>query len=185
MPERDAALPGRERGLVTVCLTACFLLGALLGCLLAVRTCGQGEEILRRCLDSSILLGDAGIPALLWYGLRFLLLALLCGILSFRLVSLPLLLAVRGLILGFFFSLLFCVLGGAGLFWGICTAGVSAMLLEPCLFRIAVQALTRSRRRGFSMPCSFGTLAFCAAALTCHTLFLHYLAPLLLTWVGG
>ncbi len=185
MSERDAALPGRERGLVTVCLTACFLLGALLGCLLAVRTGGQGEEILRGCLDSSVLLGNAGVPALLWYGLRFPVLALICGMLSVRLVSLPLLLAVRGLILGFFFCLLFCALGGAGLFWGVCTAGVSAMLLEPCLFGIAVQALTRPRRRGVSLPCSFGSLAFCAAAVTCHTLFLYYLAPLLLTWVGS
>ncbi len=185
MPQRDGALPGRERGLVTVCLTVCFLLGVLLGCLLAVRAGPRGEELLRGCLDSSVLLGNAGIPALLWYGLRFPLLALLCAILSARLISLPLLLAVRGLILGFFFCLLFCALGGAGLFWGVCTVGVSAMLLMPCLFGIAVQALTRPRRRGVFMPCSFGMLTFCAAALTCHTLFLHYLAPLLLTWVGG
>ncbi len=171
-------------GLVTALLTVCFLVGAALGTLLAACTGSTASALLRDCLAASIWRGGCGIPALLWYGARFPLLAFVCGLLPPRWLLLPLLLAARGLLLGFSLGLLFCILGGAGLFWGVCTMGVSAALLVPCLFRLAVPALTGGRRSG-RLPWGAGTLLFCLAMLACHTLYLYYLAPLLLTWIGS
>ena len=80
---------------------ACFLLGGLVGCLLASHIGGGGQESLAAYVEGFLRAAQAGeitapaLASLVWDTVRWPLLALLLGFTALGLLGLPLLFAVR------------------------------------------------------------------------------------------
>ena len=86
---------------------ACFLLGGLVGCLLASHIGGGGQESLAAYVEGFLRAAQAGeitapaLASLVWDTVRWPLLALLLGFTALGLLGLPLLFVVRGFLLAF------------------------------------------------------------------------------------
>ena len=99
---------------------ACFLLGGLVGCLLASHIGGGGQESLAAYVEGFLRAAQAGeitapaLASLVWDTVRWPLLALLLGFTALGLLGLPLLFAVRGFLLAFSIASFVRLFGGAG-----------------------------------------------------------------------
>lgn len=131
-------LPLEQRVALSV-LGAAFLLGGLLGCLLASLSGGAGAEELGGYLTGYLALArKSGLPKalwpLLWGQMKYLLAVLALGLTALGLAGIPILFGLRG----FFFSFsaaCFCrVFGTRGLFPAFFLFGLPALLWIPALF---------------------------------------------------
>ena len=118
---------------------ACFLLGGLVGCLLASHIGGGGQESLAAYVEGFLRAAQAGeitapaLASLVWDTVRWPLLALLLGFTALGLLGLPLLFAVRGFLLAFSIASFVRLFGGAGCLLALLVFGVSGALSVPVL----------------------------------------------------
>lgn len=130
---------------------ACFLLGGLVGCLLASHIGGGGQESLAAYVEGFLRAAQAGeitapaLASLVWDTVRWPLLALLLGFTALGLLGLPLLFAVRGFLLAFSIASFVRLFGGAGCLLALLVFGVSGALSVPVLFVLGVQGLLAAR----------------------------------------
>ena len=143
-------LPLEQRVALTV-LSAAFLLGGLLGCLLAALCDGPGAEELSGYLTGYLALAweddlPRGLPPLLWGQAKYLLAVLVLGLTALGLAGIPILFGLRG----FFFSFsaaCFCrVFGRRGLLPAFFLFGLPALLWVPALFLSGVAGLLSARQ---------------------------------------
>lgn len=179
----------------------CFFLGGCLGCLLAVRVGGGGNDLLAEYLTSflqSVQAQPASPPLLLlvWETVRWPLLVFGLGFTMLGLLAIPLVFSVRGFLLAFSIASFVKMFGAAGALLAFVVFGVSGCIALPALFVLGVQSWTASRclatrmlgdgRR--SLP--YGKLYFlrcgmCACAL-CVCVFLEsVVVPSLLAGAAG
>ena len=130
---------------------ACFLLGGLVGCLLASHIGGGGQESLAAYVEGFLRAAQAGeitapaLASLVWDTVRWPLLALLLGFTALGLLGLPLLFAVRGFLLAFSIASFVRLFGGVGCLLALLVFGVSGALSVPVLFVLGVQGLLAAR----------------------------------------
>lgn len=143
-------LPLEQRVALAV-LSAAFLLGGLLGCLLASLSGGTGAEELGDYLTGYLELAregtlPRGVMPLLWGQAKYLLAILVLGLTALGLAGIPILFGLRG----FFFSFsaaCFCrVFGQRGLLPAFCLFGLPALLWVPALFLVGVPGFLSARR---------------------------------------
>lgn len=151
----DRLLAGQLPALV-VCGTA-FLLGGLVGCLLAACVDGMGSDALRTYLEGFLTAAGNGMaspPALgpmVWQVLRWPLMAVALGFTALGVVGVPVLLAARGFLLSFSIAAFVRIFGDAGRLLAFLVFGVPGCVAVPVLFVLGVQSqLTAARlaRRG-------------------------------------
>ena len=172
---------------------ACFLLGGLVGCLLASHIGGGGQESLAAYVEGFLRAAQAGeitapaLASLVWDTVRWPLLALLLGFTALGLLGLPLLFAVRGFVRLF---------GGAGCLLALLVFGVSGALSVPVLFVLGVQGLLAARVLAGRVwgdgktPPPYGKLYFfrcgaCAVALCVSLLLDCFVVPGLVSSLAG
>ncbi len=155
---------------------ACFLLGGLVGCLLASHIGGGGQESLAAYVEGFLRAAQAGeitapaLASLVWDTVRWPLLALLLGFTALGLLGLPLLFAVRGFLLAFSIASFVRLFGGVGCLLALLVFGVSGALSVPVLFVLGVQGLLAARVLAGRVwgdgktPPPYGKLYFSAAA---------------------
>ena len=163
---------------------ACFLLGGLVGCLLASHIGGGGQESLAAYVEGFLRAAQAGeitapaLASLVWDTVRWPLLALLLGFTALGLLGLPLLFAVRGFLLA------------------LLVFGVSGALSVPVLFVLGVQGLLAARVLAGRVwgdgktPPPYGKLYFfrcgaCAVALCVSLLLDCFVVPGLVSSLAG
>lgn len=143
-------LPLEQRVALTA-LSAAFLLGGLLGCLLAALSGGEGAEELGGYLTGYLALAlENRLPRalwpLLWGQIKYLLAVLVLGLTALGLAGIPILFGLRG----FFFSFsaaCFCrVFGGRGLLPAFFLFGLPALLWAPALFLSGVSGFLSARQ---------------------------------------
>lgn len=143
-------LPLEQKAALAV-LSAAFLLGGLLGCLLAALSSGTGAEELSSYLTGYLALArEGGIPRglwpLLWGQVKYALAVLVLGLTALGLAGVPILFGLRG----FFFSFsaaCFCrVFGKRGLLPAFFLFGLPALLWVPALFLSGVPGFLSARQ---------------------------------------
>lgn len=143
-------LPLEQRAALAA-LSAAFLLGGLLGCLLAALSGGPGAEELSGYLTGYLALAwEDGLPGglwpLLWGQAKYLLAILVLGLTALGLAGIPILFGLRG----FFFSFsaaCFCrVFGRRGLLPAFFLFGLPALLWVPALFLSGVPGFLSARQ---------------------------------------
>ncbi len=143
-------LPLEQKAALAV-LSAAFLLGGLLGCLLAALSSGTGAEELSSYLTGYLALArEGGIPRglwpLLWGQVKYVLAVLVLGLTALGLAGVPILFGLRG----FFFSFsaaCFCrVFGKRGLLPAFFLFGLPALLWVPALFLSGVPGFLSARQ---------------------------------------
>lgn len=150
---RTAVRSEGEEGLLAalVVVGACFLGGALAGCLAAGWISEEGQAGLTRYLEQFLQAAAAGqtqAPALLlqvWDILRWPLLALLLGFTGLGLLGLPLLFVARGFLLSFSIAAVTGLMGGSGCILGFLLFGISGAISLPVFFVLGVQSLLSAR----------------------------------------
>ena len=169
---------------------ACFLLGGLVGCLLASHIGGGGQESLAAYVEGFLRAAQAGeitapaLASLVWDTVRWPLLALLLGFTALGLLGLPLLFAVRGFLLAFSIASFVRLFGGAG------------CLLALLVFVLGVQGLLAARVLAGRVwgdgktPPPYGKLYFfrcgaCAVALCVSLLLDCFVVPGLVSSLAG
>ena len=127
---------------------ACFLLGGLVGCLLASHIGGGGQESLAAYVEGFLRAAQAGeitapaLASLVWDTVRWPLLALLLGFTALGLLGLPLLFAVRGFLLAFSIASFVRLFGGVGC---LLVFGPDNFILPTLLISVAVLMALKSR----------------------------------------
>ena len=170
---------------------ACFLLGGLVGCLLASHIGGGGQESLAAYVEGFLRAAQAGeitapaLASLVWDTVRWPLLALLLGFTALGLLGLPLLFAVRGFLLAFSIASFVRLFGGAGCLLALLVFGVSGALSVPVLFVLAGRVWGDGKT-----PPPYGKLYFfrcgaCAVALCVSLLLDCFVVPGLVSSLAG
>lgn len=183
-------------------LAGAFALGGLLGCLLASRVGGGGNDSLTGYLQAylgAVQNGAAAPPHLLvtlWETFRWPLCAFLMGFTALGVVGLPVLFAVRGFLLSFAISSFVRMFGGVGGILAFFAFGLTALVAIPALFVLGVQGFAAAKSlagRFFGntkCPLPFGRLyllrsGVCALALGVCVLLEYLAVPALLGSVAG
>ena len=141
----------RLRPTLTV-LSACFVLGGLLGCLLAAYVSAGGEDALSVYLDTyltAIRAGTLNAPdplAALWENLRYCTICALFGFTALGAFLIPALFLARGFLLTFAMASLVRRLGSGGLLLSFAALGIPAVMTVPPLFLLGVQGFLTARR---------------------------------------
>lgn len=134
-----------------IILSACFVAGGLVGCLLAAQVGGAGETSLHAYLEAFLAAAQGGavdIPALwgqIWDTLRWPLAALLLGFTALGVLGLPVLFAVRGFLLAFSIASFVRAFGGTGWLLACLVFGIGGALSLPVLFVLGVQSFLSAR----------------------------------------
>ena len=167
---------------------ACFLLGGLVGCLLASHIGGGGQESLAAYVEGFLRAAQAGeitapaLASLVWDTVRWPLLALLLGFTALGLLGLPLLFAVRGFLLAFSIASFVRLFGGAGCLLALLVFGVQGLL--------AARVLAGRVWGDGKTPPPYGKLYFfrcgaCAVALCVSLLLDCFVVPGLVSSLAG
>ena len=181
---------------------ACFLLGGLVGCLLASHIGGGGQESLAAYVEGFLRAAQAGeitapaLASLVWDTVRWPLLALLLGFTALGLLGLPLLFAVRGFLLAFSISAFVRMFGGVGGLLAFLLFGVTGLISIPVLFVLGVQSLAaartlasrflgENRRSACYGKDYFIRCGWCAAALCVCILLEYFAVPALVAGAAG
>ena len=165
-----------EQRVALIVLSAAFLLGGGLGCLLAALSGGSGAEELGGYLTGYLTLArENGLSRvlwpLLWGELKYLLAVLVLGLTALGLAGLPVVFGVRGFFLSFSAACFCRVFGQRGLLPAFFLFGLPALLWVPALFLSGVpgflsarQLLRRASGDGRNAPGLTGTW-WCRAGL--------------------
>ena len=139
-----------NRGVGLIILSACFLCGAVAGCLTAFHANGEAGSALQSALrdiplsaEGSPLSGDLFWGALLGV-FKFPLAVFLLGLMLPGAFGIPVVMAVRGFSLSFAVSSFVRAFGSSGLLLALGALGIQSLLTLPCLFRLAEAGLQSS-----------------------------------------
>lgn len=136
--------PGSEQRSALLCLTVCFFVGAVGGCMFAGLL---GTDTQTRLLDYFSgyfsALRDSGavqpsLPSTVWEVARWPLLVFLLGFTALGVVGIPAALCLRGFLFSYAVSVLVRLYGSAGLASALAVFGVSGFLVLPALFVLGV-----------------------------------------------
>ena len=132
-------------------LGAFFLLGGLLGCLVAGCIHGEGGDALRTYLESFFsLVGEGGMTVdfgqVVWNQLWCPALVFLMGFTMIGAVGLPVLFALRGFGFVFGVACFFRIFGGVGIVPAVCLFGLPAVLWVPSLFVLGIDSMQCAHR---------------------------------------
>lgn len=131
---------------------AAFLLGGLVGCLLAAYVDGMGSDALKAYLEGFLNAageGAVGPPALLptvWQVLRWPLMAAALGFTALGVLGIPILFAARGFLLSFSIAAFVRMFGDAGRLLAFLVFGVPGCVAVPVFFVLGVQGQLSARR---------------------------------------
>lgn len=138
--------PGSEQRSALLCLTVCFAVGTVGGCVFAGLL---GTDTQTRLLDyfgsyfMALRENGAIHPSLLstlWEVTRWPLLAFLLGFTALGVVGLPVVFCVRSFLLSYAVAVLVRLYGVIGLLTALAVFGVSGFLVLPALFTLGVDA---------------------------------------------
>lgn len=138
--------PGSELQSALFCLTVCFTVGSVGGCIFAGRL---GTDTQTRLLDYfgsyfTALVGDkTAVPSsfsAVWEIVRWPFLAFVLGFTALGVVGLPLVFSVRGFLLSYAVAALVRLYGVTGLVVSLAVFGVSGFLVLPVLFTLGVDS---------------------------------------------
>lgn len=138
--------PGPELQSALLCLTVCFAVGSVGGCIFAGRL---GADTQTRLLDYfssyfAVLEGDEalGIPSLsaVWEIIRWPLLTFFLGFTALGVLGLPIMFCIRGFLLSYAVAILVRLYGISGLAVSLAVFGVSGFLVLPALFTLGVDS---------------------------------------------
>lgn len=134
-----------------VILSASFLLGCVVGCLVAGGVGAAEHGALASYVESYLSAARAGelsapsFFSVVWETLRWPLLTVLLAFTALGLVGIPVLFAVRGFLLSFAVASFVRVLGGAGSILAFLLFGLSGLFTVPVLFVLGAQGLGACR----------------------------------------
>ena len=128
-------------------ISACFLLGGIVGIVLANLVSGSGEEALVSYIKgflSAVEGGSAKGPGFFltaWSVLRWPILALLLSLSAVGLVGIPILFLARGFLFSFFVAAFVRVFGYSGAMLCLLLIGAESLLSIPVLFILGAQGI--------------------------------------------
>ena len=128
-------------------LSVFFVVGAVVGCLLAGKVGGGGSDALADYLQRYFAMIQSGavsrpeVLPLIWEMFRWPLFAALLGLTALGVLGLPVLFAVRGFLLCFAVASFFRMFGGVGLLLAALAFGITSLITIPVLFILGVQGL--------------------------------------------
>ena len=140
-------LPSSGTLAALVVLSAAFLFGGLVGCMLAKQVGGEGDRALTEYLQYYLSAAVSGkIPdpewfSVLWETVRWPLVTFALGLTPLGLIGIPIVFFIRGFLLSFAIASFFRVLGGLGLALSFVVFGVSGLICIPILFSLGVQGI--------------------------------------------
>lgn len=163
-------------------VSAAFVLGGLLGCLMAAQVDGGGTDSLNAYLQSYLSAAQSGAvskPGLLpvlWETLRWPVLTFFMSFTALGVLGIPVLFSIRGFLLSFAVSSFVRMFGGAGGILAFFAFGLTGLVAVPVLFVLGVQGFAAARELagrffgGGKRSLPFGKTYFmrcgvCAAAL--------------------
>ena len=138
--------PDSELRSALFCLTVCFAVGAVGGCVFAGRLGADTQTRLLDYLGSyfAVLDGDEAIGlssfSAVWEIVRWPLLAFVLGFTALGVVGLPVVFSVRGFLLSYAVAVLVRLYGVTGLMVSLAVFGVSGFLVLPALFTLGVDS---------------------------------------------
>lgn len=196
MKRRDVIVDFPRPLVPLMILSACFLLGGILGAAFGGLMSEASAQELAAYLNTYLTLArDGGIPVefwgVAWEQFRLLLAVSLLGLTALGGVGIPVLFGVRGFLFAFSVAGLCRVFGTAGLVPGLFLFGLPAFLWAPVLFLAGAQCvnsawvLLRRLRLESREPLPFtsaywGRLGLCGAALMVCVMLEYLAAPVLL-----
>ena len=133
-----------------IVLGIAFLLGMLLGCLMAAQVEGDGDDSLAFYIETYLeaaregYAGPASLPALLWPELRYFLLVFFLSFTAFGVLGIPVVFGVRAFFLSFAAASFVRMFSGFGLLLALAVFGVAAVISIPALFVLGAQGWNRS-----------------------------------------
>ncbi|MDD4715596.1 MAG: stage II sporulation protein M [Oscillospiraceae bacterium] len=181
---QNRAVPSEERSGALFLLAGFFLVGGLLGCLLASRVGGGANDSLSSYIKgylTAVHTGEANSPGIfpvLWENFRYPVACVVLGVTSAGAVMVPIVFAVRGFFLSFAVSSFVCMFGGRGL---LMAAGVflpAGLVVIPCMFLLGILMLRPTGK--ITMRGCLPAFGVCAGALLLITLYECLLAPKIL-----
>ena len=180
-----------------------FALGALIGCLMAVRINAEGAQALCSYLERFLSLAREGgltlpeFSGLLWRTFRWPLAAALLGFTALGLIGVPALSLMRGFFLAFSVASFSRAYGHGGLTVAFLLQGIPGLLAVPAFLLLATQSFSAAYAlagRGSGqgrreLPYGrdyFLRWGLCAGVLFVSLLVECYLVPILITgWAGA
>lgn len=189
--------PGSELQSALLCLTVCFAVGSVGGCIFAGRLDADTQTRLLEYFSNyfAVIDGDeaVGLPLLsaVWEIVRWPLLTFFLGFTALGVIGLPVMFCVRGFLLSYAVAVLVRLYGVTGLAVSLAVFGVSGFLVLPALFTLGVDSfrgagamavkLTGDGRRTF--PAGQGRLlraGCCGVLLAAASVLQLRLTPVLL-----
>lgn len=143
--------PGATYRPELLCLSVCFLLGIVLGCLLAGYLGENAQSHLSAYLNDYFAVlrdGEVLLPSLfstIWELCRWPLLVFLCGFTALGAVAVPAVFLIRGFLLSFSISVFVRLFGGPGALAALAVFGVSGFFAVPALFLLGVGAFRTAK----------------------------------------
>lgn len=179
-----------------------FLLGGILGCVIALQVGGQDGNMLAEYIQSYLTAantGDSTAPDLLtvlWTALRFPVLTACLGFTAFGVVGLPVLFGVRGFLFSFAVTCFVSIYGIAGGLLAFLLLGLTGVISILPLFILGTQGMAASRKllrrslgarkeSGIYSRRYFARCGICGAVLLLCVLFDYFAAPVLLRMLSG
>ena len=140
-----------EQSRALVVLSISFLIGGMIGCILATLSGGTGAEELGRYLVDYLTLAQSGqlpqsVCTVLWGQVKYLLAALLFGLTALGLAGFPVLFGLRGFFLSFSVACFCRVFGSRGLFPACLLFALPALLWAPALFLMGVSGFLSAQQ---------------------------------------
>ena len=190
MKRRDVIVDFPRPLVPLMMLSACFLLGGILGAAFGGLMSEASAQELAAYLNTYLTLArDGGIPVefwgVAWEQFRLLLAVILLGLAALGVVGIPVLFGVRGFLFAFSVAGLCRVFGTAGLVPGLFLFGLPAFLWAPVLFLAGAQCVNSAwvllRREPLPFTSAYwGRLGLCGAALMVCVMLEYLAAPVLL-----
>ena len=188
----------KEQWLILLAVAFPFLVGTILGCIMAISASEQSDLLLRRYLEAYLLFvenGDVDEPNflnILWSYFRFPVIAFGLGFTAAGVAGVPLLFAIRGFLLSFSISSFIKLFGMIGAKLSFLLLGISELAALPVLFVLGTQGFSMSVRllerimigkrgapifeRSFFLRC-----CCCAVVLIFFAVMHSFIMPFLLT----
>ncbi|MDR1117468.1 MAG: hypothetical protein LBL09_04400 [Oscillospiraceae bacterium] len=176
-------------------LASFFIVGALIGCLLAAYG-GDGEALIASAGEYSAV-GQPAMFEVMYNTFKYPVIVFFFGFSAFGALLIPITIGVRGFFLSFAVTTFARLYGGSGLAFAFCVFGVQCLFVFPCLMLFAAQGFLTSGMlfsvtRGVGKKISgqmldsgyFARTFICIAALLLCALMEKLITPGLAAWVA-
>lgn len=129
-----------------------FLIGGVLGCMLAASASGESDALLREYINTYLsamtreALPSPGVVSVMWDYFRFPLVAVVLSFTALGLIGIPILFGVRGFLLSFSVTSFVRLFGTAGAGMAFLLFGLSEVIVLPVFFLLGIQGIGASAR---------------------------------------